>query len=349
MRWLPAGLVLSLAIAVVGPAVLLADDDPENRSDIIIHGAVDESAIRPLLEAFGHHRPRIAVRYREFNSLALYRHFLEQPDDRPDLMLSPAMHLQLKLVNDGYALRYRSAQTDRLSKRAKWRDELFGYALDPIVIAINTDLLAGDPLPQSRDQLLELIRRKDHLLDEKIGLSDIESTGLGYLAWSYDSQLSRTYERLLEAFGIHHSRLYPNTASMLRALTKGEIFIAYNALGSYTRAWSQRHPWIVPVLPMDYTTVVVRTAFIPKSTRNPAAAQAFLDFLLSEAGQQALAERSSLIPIGTGLDGEDTILQSAHSLLKPIPLGLELLLQTDAAKRQLLFDEWRSAMPHLAK
>ncbi|GGO84461.1 periplasmic iron-binding protein [Marinobacterium nitratireducens] len=362
MKRLPVFFLAILTAIVIGTAVgagsLLADKvldkavDNSTGSELVIYGAVDRETIKSVFSAFLERHPQIALKYREFNSLDLYQYFLEHPDERPDLMLSSAMDLQFKLVNDGYAQRYSSEHTDRLPTRSKWRDELFGYAVEPIVIAINTDLLAGAPLPQSREQLLALIRNKDHLLDEKIGLPDIKSTGIGYLTWSYDSQLSRTYERLLEAFGIHHSRLYSDTRSMLRALTRGEIFIAYNALGSYTQAWSQEHPWIVPVLPTDYTTIVLRTAFIPKASRNPAEAKTFLDFLLSDIGQQLLTEHSSLIPVsgGPGNDsGSPTLFGASHSLLRPIPLGLELLLQTDTAKRQLLFDEWDSAMPHLSK
>lgn len=349
LRYLLTAMVLE---TVVGIGAVQADNEPDitkrpaGGPELVIYGALDKETLEPALSAFRDRHPQLSLRYREFNSLELYHYFLDHPNERPDLMLSPAMDLQFKLVNDGYGLPYHSANTERLPVRSKWRDELFGYAIEPIVIAINTDLLAGAPLPQSREQLLALIREKDHLLDEKIGLPNIKSTGLGYLTWSYDSLLSRTYERLLEAFGIHHSRLYSNTRSMLHALTKGEIFIAYNALGSYTRAWSREHPWIVPVLPMDYTTIVLRTAFIPKSSRHPGDAGAFLDFLLSDDGRRALSQQAGLIPIGTD-NNVPLLLRSAHSLLRPIPLRLELLLQSDRAKRKLLFDEWDSAMPYL--
>ena len=339
-------LAFSLAFALAGPSHAAATQGSPKPSQLIIHGAIDKAALLPLIEAFQQQHPGFSISYQEFESQALYQHFLDHPEKRPDLMLSPAMHLQFKLANDGYAQSYRSEETNRLPERAKWRDELFAYALDPIVLIINTDILAGKPLPHNRDQLQGLIRSKGHLLDEKIGLPDIETSALGYLAWSYDSQLSRTYERRLEAFGSHHSKRYANTHAMLKALARGEIFIAYNALGSYSQALVNTHPWMASVQPTDYTTVLTRTAFIPKTAQHPASAQTFLDFLISSEGQQILAEHASLIPIEASETGTDA-LEQARSLLKPIPLSLELLLQTDSAKRQLLLEEWHDAMPSL--
>jgi ABC-type Fe3+ transport system substrate-binding protein len=100
------------------------------------------------------------------------------------------------------------------------------------------------------------------------------------------------------------ARLFTSSAAMLRALVRGDIVIAYNVLGSYAHAWAKRHPLLTVVLAEDYTTVIMRTAFVPKSARNPEDARRFLDFLLSNEGQQVLADEASLYPVRGDIVGK---------------------------------------------
>lgn len=314
---------------------------------IKVYGAANPTEILPVFEAFDQLYPGVSVEYTEFSTVELYRYFLEHPTQRPDLLLSPAMDLQIKLVNDGHALAYKSPHTASLPSWAQWRNEIFGFTYEPIVIVLNKAILDVDTPPLSRTQLVNFIRKKSSEIRGKIGLSNIEKVGLGYLTWSHDSQVSRTYGRLLEVFGAHQARFYPHSTAMLQAIAKGEINIAYNVLGSYAQKWADLYPAISVIMPSDYTTVIMRSAFIPKSAKNVQGGKLLLDFLLSKQGQQVLAEQSSLNPINNEVTSDDSIKgmrKSTSSPLRPILFGLELLLQTDNAKRQLLFDEWKSAM-----
>lgn len=314
---------------------------------LIVHGAINHQAISPLFRAYQERYPNVAIHYTESNTRHLYEQFISQPNTRPDVMLSPAMDLQFKLANDGYALAYDSPELVNVPKDSHWRNELFGFTYEPIVTAINADILAGAALPQSREQLLNLIRSKNHLLDDKIGLFDIQQSGFGYLAWAYDGQQSRSYGRLLEAFGTHQARLYTETSLMLNALLKGQIFVAYNLVGAYSYQWSQTYSWIKTIMPTDYTTIIMRTAFIPRDAKQATLAKRFIDLLLSPEGQHILANQSGVTPISTKVKGpysRDELSKLPHGIFRPIPLGLELLLQTDDAKKRLIYHEWDSAM-----
>ncbi|RDL46176.1 ABC transporter substrate-binding protein [Marinomonas piezotolerans] len=313
---------------------------------IHIWGVADYPVIEPLLQQFQKSVSDVDVHYWEFGTKELEARLRTYPDDMPDLVMSPAMDLQFKLVNDGFARTYQSSVTEALPNWTTWRNEIYAFAFEPIVMVINTDILGGIALPRSREQLLNLVREKGPLLQGKMGLSDIERVGLGYLTWFHDSQQSRTYGRLLEAFGSHHAQLYPNSREMLDALRKGEIFIAYNLVGSYALEWSRRYPWIEPIMPTDYTSVVLRTAFIPAQAQRAELGSEFLDYLLSE-GQQYMAQNVGLIPIVEGIEGtnsQEALKRRSHGIFRPIPFGLPLLVQTDKAKRSIILDEWRAAM-----
>jgi ABC-type Fe3+ transport system substrate-binding protein len=312
-----------------------------------VHAGADFAAIKPVLEAFQRRYPGIRLRYHEFGTLELYHAFLERYPQTPDLVMSSAMDLQVKLVNDGYARPYRSAETDRLPDWARWRNEIFGITYEPAVFVLNTGFLDNESVPASRAALIDLIRRKGDQVRGRIGTFDIERVGIGYLVWSHDNQRTASNGRLLELFATQEARLFTSSAAMLRALVRGDIVIAYNVLGSYAHAWAKRHPLLTVVLAEDYTTVIMRTAFVPKNASNPADARRFLDFLLSNEGQQLLADEASLYPVRGDIIGEtgaSRLRLTFNSPLRPIPLGVPLLVQTDEMKRALILEEWRRAL-----
>ncbi|WP_188857433.1 hypothetical protein [Marinobacterium nitratireducens] len=59
-----------------------------------------------------------------------------------------------------------------------------------------------------------------------------------------------------------------------------------------------------------------------------------------------LADEASLYPVRGDIVGEtgaSRLRINFNSPLRPIPLGVPLLVQTDEMKRELILDEWRRA------
>lgn len=313
---------------------------------LTIYGAADYLAISPIIRNFQHRNPNISVSYTEFSTREL-DDTVRSSQNWPDLLLSPAMDLQIKLVNDGLTDAFRSDQTQNLPEWANWRDEVFAFTYEPVAIAINKAILGDIPVPKNRTDLLNLIRKKSSAFHSKIGLLDIETVGLGYLTWAHDSQQSRTYGRLLEVFGAHNAQLYPNSTSMLGALANQDIYVAYNVLGSYASDWATRFPEIEVIFPSDYTSVILRSAVIPKHSKHVELARQFIDYLLSSDGQEVIENESSLIPINTSNHNSSPISllrKSTQNPLIPITFGFPIVLLTDQAKRNILLKEWESAM-----
>lgn len=342
-------LVLWLGLVPVSYAVdvHLLPTEGQPSSQLVIYGAADYPAIRPLFQAFQARFPDISITYHEFNTREMYQRLVEKTHKGPDLVLSSAMDLQIKLVNDGYAQPYQSKETDALPAWAKWRSEIFGFTYEPAVIVVNTSFLAGEVLPRSRSELLHLIREKSAELYGRLGTLDIERVGLGYLTWANDRQASGSYGRILEAFGSHQARRFPSSSSLLKALDRGDTFIGYNLLGSYAIAAAKKSSNIAVIIPEDYTALVMRTVFMPKKATHIENAKTFIDFLLSRNGQQVLADKGSLFPIREDVVGEQTasnLLRTSQSRFTPIPLGPSLLVLTDKSKRELIIEEWEASM-----
>ena len=324
-----------------------------NEDALVIYGAAYLSEMKPLLDDFQRRNPDITVRYQAMSSNVLDAHIRDQKPDQPDITISSVMDLQLRLVNDGYALPYQinvagyGSQSGIVPHWSQWRNELFGFSYEPAVIVFNESFLEGKEVPLSRVELLSFIRLHSDELMGKIGLFDIRDVGIGYLLWSFERAQTSNYGQFLELFNLHQARTFDSSASMLQALTDGDIAIAYNIMGSYANSWESKHKDVVIVAANDYTPVIIRTAFINKTTPRLEQAQAFIDYLFSYSGQKLMAKETNMPPVRTDIKSAKSaavLREQFANQLKPLPLDVSLLIFSDQSKKSLVITEWESAL-----
>ncbi|WP_246860994.1 ABC transporter substrate-binding protein [Vibrio crassostreae] len=324
-----------------------------NEDALVIYGAAYLSEMKPLLDDFQRRNPDITVRYQAMSSNVLDAHIRDQKPDQPDITISSVMDLQLRLVNDGYALPYQinvagyGSQSGIVPHWSQWRNELFGFSYEPALIVFNESFLEGKEVPLSRVELLSFIRLHSNELMGKIGLFDIRDVGIGYLLWSFERAQTSNYGQFLELFNLHQARTFDSSASMLQALTDGDIAIAYNIMGSYANSWESKHKDVVIVAANDYTPVVIRTAFINKTTPRLEQAQAFIDYLFSYSGQKLMAKETNMPPVRTDIKSAKSaavLREQFANQLKPLPLDVSLLIFSDQSKKSLVITEWESAL-----
>ena len=317
---------------------------------LIIYGTTDTVVFRPVIEDFHRLYPRAVVRYVELDAGQLYRRFLQETGGkRPqaDLLLSSAMDLQVKLVNDGYAVAHLSDNAARLPVWARWRNEAFGITFEPAVMVFSTRLLAGRPVPRSRPELLRELRSDPGFWRGRIGTYDVARSSVGYLLASQDARQYSDFGSLLEAFGASGLRTSTSTATLLDRIERGELALGYNLLGSYARARVERGAALTIVYPSDYTLSVSRTAVLPRNAPHRPAAHAFLEYLLSLRGQRALSALSRLSASRPEIVGPYSRLGIAESQLgplRPISLGPGLLAYLDQQKKARLLQSWQHAL-----
>jgi iron(III) transport system substrate-binding protein len=324
-----------------------------NEDALVIYGAAYLSEMKPLLDDFQRRNPEITVRYQAMSSNVLDAHIRDQKPDQPDITISSVMDLQLRLVNDGYALPYQinlpgyGSQSGIVPHWSQWRNELFGFSYEPAVIVFNESFLEGKEVPLSRVELLSFIRLHSEELMGKIGLFDIRDVGIGYLLWSFERAQTSNYGQFLELFNLHQARTFDSSASMLQALTDGDIAIAYNIMGSYANSWESKYKDVVIVAANDYTPVVIRTAFINKTTPRLEQAQAFIDYLFSYSGQKLMAKETNMPPVRIDIKSAKSaavLREQFANQLKPLPLDVSLLIFSDQSKKSLVITEWESAL-----
>src|SRR5258706_8863664 len=330
-----------------GYAETIASANREGK--LVIYSATDLAVAAPLLKEFRAMYPRIHVDYQEMKSNEVYKRFVSEIAEgsaSADVVWSPAMDMQMKLVNDGYAQAYRSPEAGRLPRWAVWRNEAFGTTFEPVVFVYNKRLLAPAEGPQTHAALPQLLRGEARRFKGKVATYDIEKVGVGFLLATQDSITSSGFWDLAQAMFDAGVFLHPTTGAMMERIASGESLICYNLLGSYVILRAKTDPSIGYVMPRDYTLVLSRIALISKHARHPNAAKLWIDFLLSARGQPIIAHESWLFSLRDDVEGEATAAGIARTLgnsIKPIVVGPALLTYQDQAKRLEFIRKGRKA------
>lgn len=341
-------ILMSICLSsLVGAAAPVWFGDKNAPRVLYINSTLDMSSFRPLLERFVEIHPDVRIGYIDVNTLELYYLTVsEVKQPTASLILSSAMDLQLKLVNDGFTQAYQSDETNRLSDQAKWRDEVFAFSYEPVVMMVNKNAFPSGQLPEDRQSLLSYIRQNDEQVSGRMGTYDIRTSGVGYLLASQDArQADATWGRLLEAFGSHGVRTYCCSSDIIDDVAKGELVVGYNLLGSYAAQRANEDPNLEMIIPKDYTLMLMRTAVIPKHAANPQDAGRFLDFLLSDEGQALMTSEELLYPIRPGQNEARFALPLGPTrTIRTVDLDQQLLVGRDLVKQRRFIRNWELAL-----
>lgn len=319
---------------------------PSQAETLRIFSATDLDAIAPLLKQFEQQHPDLMIKYQEFNTQELYDELLTGQEP-PDVVISSAADLQVKLVNDGFAQPIENVPDANIGQSwSQWADELFGFTYEPIVFVYNKKAFEGKTLPTTHEALAEQLRDQSDFYFQRVGSYDATKSGLGYLVASQDEVTFSLTGRLQDSMGRARAETHCCTSILLDKLTSGELVFGYNLLGSYAMAKALKNEHIAVIVPEDYALVIVRSAFVHRQAQNATAAAEFIRFLRSEQGQDIIAKQTALIPLNYRLGSiNDPFNQiNAPTSFHPIPLAPELLVYLDQQKRQHFIEAWSQAM-----
>ncbi|TGD60651.1 extracellular solute-binding protein, partial [Tabrizicola sp. WMC-M-20] len=259
----PAPRATRLATPVAWVIASLLGVGVADAQTITIFSATDTAAMAPMVERFEALTPGVTVTYKEFQTVELHRAMLEGAS--PDVVISPAMDLQVDLVNRGLARRLEIPESNDLPEWASWRSELFGFTFEPAVIIYNRAAFDPDNLPVEHGELANFIRDNEPALRQRIGTYDLRRSGIGYLYATQDVVQGLQAQRVTEALGRADQRIYCCTSDMVAATATGEIVIAINVIGAYALALAADDDRVGVHFLSDYNLVMARSAFVPAS------------------------------------------------------------------------------------
>jgi len=330
-----------VALALAGSLNMRAEAQP-----LSIHSATDTSAISGLISGFEAANPGVQVDYIEYNTAELHAAVLADGGAGMDVVISSAMDLQVDLVNRGLALAFRPRGADALPDWAVWRDELWGFTFEPVVMAYNRAAFEGRSLPRTRSELASQVRDDPAFYNRRVGTYDVALSGVGYLFATQDARRGYQLPRLVETLGRAQSQTYCCSSLVLEALGEGRLVYGYNVIGSYALDVAARDPRIGLYLLDDYTLAFSRTAFVPRRANNTELGQRFITYLLSDEGQAEIARSGGLVPIAALEDGvaPDRVVDLLRGKpLFPIRLGPGLLTYLDRMKQVRFLADWSTS------
>lgn len=292
--------------------------------------STDTDNFAPILEGFLTQHPTVRIDYAVAGSSDIVTLISDCPDCF-DVVISSAMDLQLKLANDGLARRLTGLDE---TADVQWRQSLFGFTLEPATIVLNRAAFEGREVPQTRQQLIEAMRADPEYFMGKLGTYDVRLSGLGYLFATQDARTAETFWRLMEVFGSLNAQLYCCSSAMIDDLARGDLFVAYNVLGSYASTRPDVRDKLVIITPRDFATTMMRTVLVLDTTRQEDSARDLVAYLTS--GAWADTGRPGF-PL-PAIEGADT------ELLNIVTLEPGLLVYLDRLKRKLFLEAWSSAV-----
>ncbi|WP_251976289.1 ABC transporter substrate-binding protein [Salinicola avicenniae] len=335
--WLITGALIGLL------AGLAASSPAEARTALVVEAALDRDVFEPVLAAFAAENPQLDVDYRDRSTLTVDQRARDR-DDPPDVVISSAMPWQMALSNEGLAQPLDVPEAAEWPAWAKWRDEVFGFTFEPIVMAYRLELASHMPPPETHRDLLHLFTDYRELLAGRLTTYSPEESGVGYLLAQQDARYTPRAWDLFTAMDAADVQPERTTRQMLEGLSDGRYWLGYNLLGSYAMVWAQTHPDIIVQVPNDYSLVLMRMAFVHRDAPHPSAAKRFVAFLLSQRGQHIMAGGTPLFSVRDDVIGPYTAQRLRDQVgdhLYPIPINATLLAFVDPLRRQAFLDRWR--------
>lgn len=258
---------------------------------LIIYSSYPQRTWAPVFKAFQEQYPFVKdVRNLDVEGEEVYQRLLAETSRNvagADIVeVQPSVGAQLR-NRQNLLLPYESAEASKYAK-----DVLnpfpngFQYAIASLVIGYNTKLLSGN-ITSVADVAKRLKEPGNENL--KVGIRDIKSQfafTAYYTLLNAKPGLWSDFETILK-----HGRPEGSSGSLLTKLQTGEYAAAvFVTDASMLPAAKQSNGLLQAVLPKDGTPFQGTAVAIPASTARPATAKLFVDFMLSEKGQQAVLD-----------------------------------------------------------
>lgn len=316
---------------------------------VAIYTSTDDVQGRPLVEGFKAAFPGIRVDYNDLGTNGAYNRVISEAAAKQvgsDIVWTSAMDLQMTLVSKGYAEAYPTAEAAALPAWANYKDTLYATSVEPIAILYNKTSLGSLTPPKTRGELIAFLKANKDALKGKVASFDPEKSGSGFLFFTNDVRTSSNTWDLVKAFGQTDAKVYGSSGAMREKVASGEHWLAFNVIGSYALEWSKKNQNLGVVLPPDHAPAFSRVANISKNAPHPNAARLFLDFMLSKAGQTALAESGAPSVRADVTEGLNLtrLNEMAGGNLRPIPVDAALLEAAEPKARAQFFQRWKQEL-----
>jgi len=269
---------------------------------LVIYSTLDRPSAEPLLKRFKELYPFIEIEYLEMGTLTLFSRFRsEVATGAPtaDILWSPAIDLQLILINEGHALPYKLTFYDKIPLEAKFKDLAYVTSYTLFAPIFSKEKIPRELWPRSYGDILNLLAIKRELFPKgSICSLDPIRSGLALVAQYYQYKTMEPYFTMIYSrAGEIGAQLHAASGPQIERVKTGECVFALGLTANYAIREAKVDPRIGTFIPEDYAHLIPRMIFITKQAKNPNAAKLFLEFVMSDEGQRLLGKVGEVILI----------------------------------------------------
>jgi len=268
-------------------------ESKDEGGELLLYSNVDQENLAPILRDFQAQYPWTSVSAENLDSDVIFQRQLSEAatgGTKADVLISNAVQAWAEYAEtDNALLDYDSPELSKLPDFAKLAPGIFAVSFDPAGITYNTSLFPDEP--KSFADLAKTIGTNPEEFDGKITARDIEGA-YGFTASralvEAKPEIWKSLETILPATRPESSSGTQNEKVLAGEYSAGIVVSSAPAFNiSVDPATSGLFKY---VLPSDGTVVLGRGMGITPNAPHQATAKLFVDFVLSETGQNAVAE-----------------------------------------------------------
>lgn len=288
---------------------------------LIIYSGRSESLVGPLVERFRSETALdVQVRYAGTSELAAT--ILEEGDASPaDVFFAQDGGALGALAAEGRLAELPGSTLDRVDGRFRSPDGVWvGVSGRARVVAYDTRVLSEDDLPAS------ILDYTDPTWKGRIGWAPTNGSFQAFITAFRVLRGDDAARAWLEGIQANEPKVFESNNAVLAAIAAGEVqvgFINHYYLMGQLAEQGEDFPVRNQFLPNGDVGALVNVAGagILATSRNPAAAQAFVDYLLAEASQQYFADETYEYPLVTGIAADPRLVPLADIAAPDVDLS----------------------------
>jgi iron(III) transport system substrate-binding protein len=260
-----------------------------NENQLIIYGNAPAPYLKPVIDAFNRVYPWINVQDTDLSdnqTFSKYQSEQAQGARSADLLISSGPALWVEASRNGVARSVTPLGLENFPAYARQADGVFVMSPEPIFEGFNVKLLTAAQVPTSYAQLYSDVLQNPGLY--KL-VSYPPTNPLAYAA-VYGLIHILGWDTVWKYFDVYapHTKTFNEGLSGLQFLVQGGASVGYLSSGLAQGVLKNFKGLADATFMSDATPLIPRGIAVTAGASSPASAQLFLDFVYSDAGQQAL-------------------------------------------------------------
>jgi iron(III) transport system substrate-binding protein len=293
-------IALSMTLSACAPSV--QPTSAGTSGTLVIYSGRSESLIQPVIDAFKAQYPDVEVLLKSGNNSQMANALLEEKaNPQADLFITTEIFTVQALAQEGIFQSYRPATADALPAEAQGSDDLwFGLTRRVRVIMYNTELVSPVEAPKSIFDLA------DPKWKGQVAAAGSTNGGMqAHIAVLEKTIGAEATQSWLNGLKTNEVTFFGGHTDVRKAVGAGEFKIGLVNHYYYYLQAAEGSPVGIIFPDQDAGQMGLASnltaAGVVNGAKNPAAAQAFMDFLLSEEGQKLFAELNYEYPVLPGV------------------------------------------------